>query len=769
MRTGIVLMALGVVFLTQLPLLPDAFYVSFLPLCLLTAWLKPALRPVALFACGLLWALGHAQWLKSDVLPSALEGQVLVIDGRVVGLPSGDRQRLRFEFRISRARRDGDGVELAGRKVRLSWYRQAPIVLPGQQWQLAVRLRRPRGLLNPGGRDYERWLFTRGISATGHVMSRAGNRLTTGDAATGLDGLRHSLSKAITEQLAGQASAGIVAALAVGDRSGLSNAQWHTFRATGTSHLMAISGLHIGLVAGLVFFLVVRLWSALGTPVLWLAAPQAGALVALVAGVVYAGLAGFALPTQRALVMLAVIMAGVILCRRVAPSTSFCLALITVLVADPFAVLSVGFWLSFGAVAAILLGMSARLRALPGARWQRLWWRWGRVQWLVAVALLPATMSWFLEYPLLAPLANVLAVPWAGLVLVPLVLGATALLLPFPALGGGLLAVAGWAADVLWQLLDSLAGLDWVLPADGAPAGPALAAACVGAALLIAPRGFPSRALGVIWLLPMLLPLALRPAHGDYWMTLLDVGQGLAAVVRTRAHVLVYDTGPRYAAGFDAGRDVVAPYLRHQGIDHVDLLILSHGHNDHVGGARALMERVPVKAIMSNVHGAWRPRKACLAGHRWRWDGVEFRIVHPASAAAGSGNNGSCVLKVTGAGGRLLLPGDVEADGEAEMLARNSNALRADVLVIPHHGGRSSSGVAFLDAVRPELALFPVGYRNRYRFPHRQVLRRLADRAVTRFDTARHGAISLRFDADVGIQGPRLERRARIRIWRTPD
>ncbi len=325
MRTGIVLMALGVVLLAQLPSVPDAVFVAFLPLCLLFVWLSPPARSVALFACGFLWALLRAQCLLIADLPKALEGQALVVDGTITGLPSGDARRLRFDLQISGARRDGQPVRLRGR-VRLSWYEGAPMVLPGQQWRLAVRLKRPRGLVNPGGMDYERWLFRRAITATGYVLTAGSNRLIGADGARGLDGLRYRLSSAIGQHLAGHPTAAIIAALAVGDRSTMTRGQWQTLRATGTSHLMAISGLHVGLVAGLAYFFVVRLWSTAGTLVLWLAAPRAAAVAALLVGLVYAGLAGFALPTQRALVMLAVIMAGVILRRRVAPSTSLCQA-----------------------------------------------------------------------------------------------------------------------------------------------------------------------------------------------------------------------------------------------------------------------------------------------------------------------------------------------------------------------------------------------------------------------------------------------------------
>jgi competence protein ComEC len=768
MRTGIVLLATGVLLLAYLPRAPDAAYVAFLPLFVLAAWLHPPARVPALIACGFLWALLRAHCLLGAQLPAELEGSALVVEGTVAGLPRADPHRVRFDFDVAAARRDGRIISLQGR-LRLSWYDGAPMVLPGERWQLAVRLKRPRGLVNPGGMDHERWLFIRGIAATGYVLSRAGNRHVGPDGATGLDGLRRRLSSAIGKRLAGRDSGAIVRALAVGDRSAMTREQWRILRATGTNHLMAISGLHVGLMAGLAWFIVARLWAAAAMPLRWLAAPRAAALAALMAGLVYAALAGFTLPTQRALVMLTIVMGALLLQRRTAPSTSLCLALGAVLVLDPFAVLAAGFWLSYGAVAVILLGMCGRLRYGSRHRWRRLWWRWGRVQWLVAVGLAPATVGWFLEYPIIAPLANLVAVPWAGVVLVPLVLGGAGLVVIAPATGGALLDAAGWAADAMWLWLETLAGLELILRPALAPPPLAVAAACIGALLLIAPRGFPARFLGVIWLLPLFSLPVPRPQPGDIRLTVLDVGQGLSAVVRTRSRVVVFDTGPRYRSGFDAGRDIVAPYLRHQGLGRVDLLIVSHGHNDHAGGAGHLLRTVPVSEVMSNVPMAGRDTRPCRAGDRWHWDGVEFEVLHPGEGDPLEGNDGSCVLMVSGAGGRLLLPGDIEKQAESAMVSRDGTRLGADVLVVAHHGGRSSSTAAFLDAVGPRLALLPVGYRNRHGFPHGEVVARLAERGVRTFDTARDGALTLVIDARRGVQLPRRERVADAHLWRSGD
>ncbi len=765
LRAGILLAALGVALAAQLPSLPDAALVAMLPMALAVAWLRAPVRPLALLACGFLWAVLRAHVTLLAVLPEALEGRTLVVHGSVVGLPAGDAARVRFDFLIARARQDARPIAYRG-PVRLGWYRDAPRLVPGERWRLVVRLKRPRGRVNPAGFDYERWLFRRATSATGYVVSGAANRRLGASGRTGLDAWRQRLSRAIAMHLQDRPAAALIAALAVGDRSAMSREQWRVLAATGTAHLMAISGLHVGLVAGLVYFLVARIWSLTTTPLLWLAAPRAAAIAAVAAAAVYAALAGFALPTQRALAMIGVVMGAVVLRRRVLPATSLCLALAVVLVADPFAVVSAGFWLSFGAVAVILWGMSARVPAVGQPAWRRLVGRWARVQWLVAVGLLPFSIVLFLAFPLTAPLANLLAVPWAGLALVPLVLAAAVLVLPFPALGALLLQAACVAADSLWWLLVRLADLELMLRPVSAPPPPALLAACLGGLLLIAPRAVPGRMLGLVGLLPLLFHPAPRPGHGDFRLTLLDVGQGLASVVQTRAHVLIYDAGPRYGTGFDAGRDVIVPYLRARGVTRVDRLIISHGNSDHSGGAAALRSLMPTLETLSNEAAPGVRARPCRAGTRWQWDGVDFEILHPAVAGAWDGNDGSCVLKVSAPGGRALLTGDVERRAEAAMVSLARAKLRAEVLVVAHHGSRSSSSAAFLDAVRPRLALIPRGYRNRYRFPHAPVLRRLDERGVRVLDTARHGAIAVDVVREGGVRVARLERIADSRIWR---
>jgi competence protein ComEC len=435
--------------------------------------------------------------------------------------------------------------------------------------------------------------------------------------------------------------------------------------------------------------------------------------------------------------MLAAVAVALLTSRSYRPATMLAVACWAVLLFDPLAVMAPGFWLSFGAVALILYGMHGRLRM------EGLWWRWGRVQWLITVGLTPVLFLLFGSASTASPLANLVAVPWVSFFVVPLtLLGVVLLLSPLPELGVALLHVAAFAMAELLPLLQALANY---LPALALPIPPwfMVGAAFIGVITLLAPRGWPARALGLVWCLPLLAWTPARPAQGEVWLTLLDVGQGLATVVETENHVFVYDTGPRFGESFDTGEAVVEPFLRYQGWSRLDLLVVSHGDNDHIGGARSLTEAVPVARVLTGVPQkmSWMKTEPCLRGEHWNWDGVRFEVLHPHANEAT--NDGSCVIRITGPGGAFLLTGDIEAPAEQALVASGED-LHARILVVPHHGSKTSSTEPFLDAVSPEFALFPLGYRNRYRFPHPVVVERYESRRIQRLDSATSGAIMMR-------------------------
>jgi competence protein ComEC len=719
-----------------------------LPLLGLLAWPWGRRRLVvpAVFAVGYLWALCLAHWQLAPGLPASLEGRDVTVVGRVIGLPRQLSYGVRFEL-VSDTLRDARGNRMTPpRRLRLTWHHPLQPVEAGQRWRLHVRLKRPHGFMNPGGFDYEGWLYREGVQATGYVRRAAGNRLL-GETFT-LDRLRQHLAASIRTSLPGGRFTGVLEALVVGARGDVPQDQWRIWLATGTNHLMAISGLHIGLVAGLVFAVAMFFWRRVPWLCLRMPAMQAAAVAGLLAATGYALLAGLSLPTQRALIMLAVVMGALLVRREIRPLQTLSLALFAVLVFDPLAVLSPGFWFSFFAVGVIFYLAGGRVRPVRGLR------QWGRIQFWLTLGLLPLTLWFFQRGVLVGALANLVAVPVVSLLVVPLALIGTLALQAYAPLGHLLLWLAQGVLSALWPLLTLLAGLPFAQ--WHAPAAPfwALVLAVLGVAVIMAPRGLPGRWLGALLLLPLLGWQPSRPAIGNYRLTLLDVGEGLAAVVRTHGHTLVFDTGPRFSPSFDTGAAVVVPYLRNRGIRTVDALIVSHGDNDHAGGAASVIRLLSVHRVLSSAHrfvasGRARP---CLAGQHWRWDGVAFEMLNPPQGLAGSRNNRACVLRVSSPAGSLLLASDIERPAEERLLAAG-DTLHSDVLVVPHHGSRTSSSPAFLAAVHPRLALLSMGYRNRYHFPSREVTARYAARRIRLADTCNQGALQVDFR---GGAGPRL-------------
>jgi len=755
MRSGIVAFLLGILALVQCPSLPAMDLAVFLPPCLLLAAGQGRARPLLLFACGFLYALAHAHAALYERLPAELEGQSLTVAGRVVSLPDREPGRVRFDLAVERWPEELDTQRLP-RRIRLSWYSTPAVVRAGERWQLRVRLKRPHGFINPGGFDYEGWLFAHGIRATGYVRNNDANRrLATGH---GLLYWRESLRERIRAGLGNDRGAALVTALALGDRSGLKNADWEVLRNTGTSHLLAISGLHVGLVAVLAFAAGRWLWSLLpGATRRW-PAQRAALLFSLPAALLYAALAGFAVPTRRALIMLLIVALALFWRRRLPPVDVLLLALLAVLLLEPLAVLAAGFWLSFLAVAVILWAASGRL---PGTG---LWWRYGRIQCLIAVGMLPVLLFWFQQYPVFGVFANLIAVPWVSLLVVPPILIGAFLLIFTPAAGAIVLRIAEGLLSMLWSWLEWLGGIDAGLLYRPQPSLFVMCAGLAGCALLLLPRAVPARWIGLIWLLPLLSPSLPRPAHGDYRLAVLDVGQGLATVVETAGHILVYDTGARFSDRFNAGDAVVVPYLRSRGRDRLDLLIVSHGDNDHIGGTAAIRHAFPIERILSSVPGQLPAGTGhCRRGQSWQWDGVHFRILHPARIVPGNDNNSSCVLEVRSAAGSVLLPGDIEAEAETTLVDNTGGRLAADILVAPHHGSYSSSTPRFIREVRPDYTVFTTGYRNRYGFPDGEIIRRYRAAGVVMFNTADDGAVI--FDiARTGVKVETARHRLR-RFW----
>ncbi|WP_367599598.1 DNA internalization-related competence protein ComEC/Rec2 [Pseudomonas fulva] len=733
MRTGMLALALGLLSLCLVPQLPSVGWLLLLAsgavVSLFTrGWL------LGVFLLGLCWACWSAKQAMDDRLAPGLEGRTLWLEGRVVGLPARTAQGVRFDLEGAHSRR----AELPQR-LQLSWF-DGPPLRAGEQWRLAVTLQRPTGLLNPHGPDREAQLLARRIGASGTV--KAGQLLTPGSA-----GWRDALRERLLAVEANGRQAALVA-LVLGDGTGLAREDWQALQATGTVHLLVISGQHIGLVAGLLYAVVAWLarWGLWPARVPWL--PWACAL-AMSAALAYGWLAGAGVPVQRACLMLAVVLLWRLRFRHLSAFHPLLLALVAVLLFEPLAVLLPGFWLSFGAVATLIYTFSARLGA-----W-RPWQAWTRAQWVIAVGLLPVLLAVGLPVSLSAPLANLVAVPWVSLAVLPLALLGT-LLLPLGSAGEALLWLAGGLLDVLFR---GLALVAQQRPAWVAPALPLWAwlLVCLGALLLLLPRGVPLRGLGAVMLLALWAPRE-PVSHGQVEVWQLDVGQGLAVLLRTRQHSLLYDAGPARGES-DLGERVVLPTLHKLGVDSLDLLVVSHAHADHAGGAGAIQRGLPVRRAIGGEPLEEVQLQPCVSGEDWEWDGVRFSLWRWADGR--TSNDRSCVLLVEASGERLLLAGDMEAGAERAWLAA-MDSPRIDWLQSPHHGSRSSSTEAFIRAAAPRGVLISRGRNNSFGHPHAQVVERYRRHGMTLHDTAVEGALRLVLGAQGGVEGMRTQRR----FWR---
>ncbi|KAF1025231.1 MAG: ComE operon protein 3 [Pseudomonas sp.] len=737
MRTGMFALALGLLTLRFLPALPGGGWLLLMPVVALML-LPFRTYPLAFFLLGLGWACVSAQSALDDRLSPALDGQTRWIEGRVTGLPQQTANGVRFELTDIRSRK-----EPLPQRIRVSWH-GGPAVRSGEQWRLAVALKRPSGLLNEQGFDREAWLLAQRIGATGSVKD--GQRLAPA---------RYAWRDAVRQRLLAVDAQGReagLAALVLGDGSGLETADWRVLQDTGTVHLLVISGQHIGLLAGLVYALIAGLarYGCWPRRLPWL--PWACGL-AFAAALGYGLLAGFEVPVQRACVMVGLVLLWRLRFRHLGVWWPLLLALDAVLVLEPLASLQPGFWLSFAAVGVLILAFSGRL-----GPWSA-WLAWTRAQWLIAIGLLPVLLVLGLPISLSAPLANVFAVPWISLVVLPLALLGT-LLLPLPYMGAALLWLAGGTLDGLFKVLALLAHYvpAWI------PAEVPLGYWCVsllGAVLLLLPKGVPFRLLGWPMLLLAVFPPRELVAYGQVEVTQLDVGQGLSIMLRTRNHVLLYDAGPR-SGDFDLGARVVLPALRKAGVSELDMMLLSHADNDHAGGAAAVAHGLAVKRVVGGETDGL-PRflhtQPCRSGERWEWDGVKFLLWQWAGAV--SGNQKSCVLQVEANGERLLLTGDIDRTAEQALLA-TALAVNTDWLQAPHHGSHSSSSWPFLQRLAPENVLVSRGRGNAFGHPHPQVVERYRALGSRLYDSAEQGAVRLQ----LGAFQPPIVARSQRRFWR---
>jgi competence protein ComEC len=739
--TALALLA-GALAVQALPGLPARWFDAVLLLPgILLACARGRWRWLGIALVGAAWTMWRADVALSQRLPHDLEATDIVVTGTVHDLPRVQEDGTHIEFSVDHATHSGVDVALRG-LVRLSWYDNPPEIRPCTHWRLQVHLKRPRGMINPGGFDFERHALERGILATGYVRDTADNGELGADAVC-VDRLRQRILDGITGTLGDTHGAHLLRALAFGDERAMDEHEWAVARATGIPHLIAISGLHIALFASFGIGLMRLLWKLAPRVTLRWPAPQLEAVASLAFAVTYAIIAGFGLPTRRALVMIVALLVANLARRARAPVQGLALAVIVLLAWDPLCVLSAGFWLSFVGVAWLMF-------CLGGTTQRR---RWGRelvtAQGVASLGLLPLGIWFFGQSSLVGPFANLLAVPCICFCILPLTVVAALLDLALPAAGAPLLQVAGWAMDLLWQGLETMAAWPWALWYFPEPEVFAFVLAMVGAFWLLLPRAMPARALGAFLFLPLLWPARTQPEPGEFDAYLLDVGQGLAIIVRTRSHVLVYDAGARYPSGFDLGDAAVVPALHALGVEQADRLILSHGDNDHAGGAGAVAAAFPGMAVESGEPERLPlPAAQCVAGETWDWDGVSFRIVHPVPPLSEHANDRCCVVEVRSGDGELLLTGDITAAVEGRVADATAPRASHVVLQVPHHGSKTSSSDAFLRALQPSLGLVSAGYLNRFHHPNPDVVARYAALGVDLLTTAQNGYVEVQFSAD---------------------
>lgn len=804
MRSLVLGFVAGAALLQNQATLPSAYLIGLLiaagVACVILArrWRNSAPRIAMLASSGVMvgfaWAGLFAHHYLAQELPKEWEGRDITVVGTVDSLPYQFERGVRFNFSVEQVITESEMPPALPSRLALSWYAGfepdgatvLPDVSPGERWQLTVRLRRPHGNANPYGFDYEVWLLEKNIRATGYVRSdrhaERKNRRLEAFVPSGrhvVEHIRGWLRAKIHAALPEHEYAGVIVALVIGDQRSISQTDWKIFNRTGIGHLVSISGLHITMIAGLAAGLMLALWRRsfflpLNLPLL-LPAQKAAAATGAVAALLYVLLAGFGVPAQRTLYMLTVVAVALWTGRIASVSHVLCAALAVVVLLDPWAVLWPGFWLSFGAVAIILYVTVGRPRFHSdasdsrGSRLRNALHAAAHTQYAVTLGLVPLTMLLFGQVSLVSPFANAIAIPLISFLVTPL------------SLAGSMLpeVVAHWILAAAHVLVAWLAGLlqwfsDFPVAVWHAPIPDwwVFAPALAGILWLLAPRGWPARWLGLVGLLPLLLNAPTRPGEGEMWVTAFDVGQGTALLIETSVRRVLYDTGPAYSPESDGGNRVILPYLKGRGIDTLDALIVSHSDTDHAGGALSIFEEIKVDQVFSSlpqehpiVARAARHER-CEAGQAWSWDTVRFEMLHPFPASYDSAkwkpNARSCTLKVSLGTQSILLPGDIEAVQEKHLIGHDVERLRASVLVAPHHGSGTSSTLPFLHAVNPEIALFQVGYRNRYRHPKKEVDERYREMDIRRIRTDQSGAVQLRF-------GPRIEvsehRVAYARYW----
>lgn len=726
---------------TFLPSLSWLWILIPLSLCL---QILPVLRPLGFLGLGFCWMFWTGHHILTAQLPTLLEGEVVTVSGQIHGIPKQSEQYgyVRFDFVTTELVFQDKSFSFPA-KIRLRWYHNSTTppahLLPDQRWQFAVKLKRPRKLNNFHIFDYETYLFQQRIRADGYIRQEHVPKLLADPPWWSVDQLRYQFTQRLQTILQDHPMKSIIIALVVGERQFISESQWTVFKHTGTAHLIAISGLHIGIIAFWFGLLANYGWRILPSAALWLPAPVIAGIVSVFAAGIYATLAGFSLPTQRAFIMVAVVGLTFGFANQLPAFHRLLLALFFILLYDPLATLSVGFWLSFMTVAFILLFSISR-QHFNQPNWLKPLSLLFRLQGVVTLGLIVILSYNFHFISLSSFPSNIIAIPLISLFLPFIIL--ISLLFTWTGLAEFFLPIMADSLEWLYYLLERLANLSWSIKIVAAVPWWISLSAFIGTIIILLPTGFPARWVGILWLLPLFWFNRPSLPEGAFEATVLDVGQSLSIVIRTKNHILIYDTGTQFVGG-----SILMPFLWSKGITEVDKLMISHSDNDHAGGIYKVINNFLVKQIISGqlITGIDNvPQKRCIAGENWQWDGVTFQILHPyKNYRSRKDNDYSCVIKIKNHQHHLLLTADITRLVEYRLLKSTEKSLKSNILLAPHHGSRTSSAKPFLQTVSPEIAIFSVGYLNRYRHPHPKVLARYRQLGIETLQTSQTGAIRL--------------------------
>jgi len=680
----------------------------------------------------------YGQERLEKALPVSLINQTITVQGQIISVPTVRDQTTQFTAQLSEYK-TAQGWQPFDLRAKLSIYpdRNMTTLLNmqiGDRWEWTVRLKPPHGMANPGGFSQEKSLFLQNIQATGYLVLKVPQKKISEQASMWQQFLawRAELAQQMTLAVNNSDYVGLLQALTLGMYDDIKPEQWKILQVTGTAHLMGISGMHICLVSGLVFKLTSYLWRLRRRAYYRYSAPVVSAWMAIIAAFIYCAISGFVVPAQRACVMLMVVLWGLIQQRHYSSWHILSVAALFVWCLDPLATWTPGFWLSFGAVALLYFGLRDRIR--PHYVWQQ----WGRTQWLMFVGLMPILLGFFSQLSLVSPFINIMVIPLVEGIIVPIALIGTILLPIFFNLGAMILKSADLGLQWVMVFLEWSAALPfavWTFPFI--PLTYVLLS-CLGVFALLLPRGTPGRYCAAMTILPLFFITSPRPHIGEIWIHVLDVGQGLAIVVQTAEHTLIFDTGPKWFKSSDAGKSVVLPFLSQAGIKQIDTVVVSHPQADHDGGWETLQKNISIAKTYTGFLDD--NTQYCLVNERWEWDDVSFEFLHPTDTLTGDLNNHSCVLRIKTGTQAILLTGDIEAEAEAQLL-KNKQHLPASVLVAPHHGSLSSSTSAFIEAVQPQHVIYPVGYYNRFGFPKLAVMDRYDAIGARAWRTDLQGAV----------------------------